>query len=128
MNHVCMIGNLTSDPELRTVGNDIHCATLRIAVPRHYVEKDGDRKTDFFNCVAWRRDAETIAKMLHKGDKICFQGEVRTNEYTDKNNNRRVDYQITINEWEFCSRRKTEEPKAEPAQEFIQVDDDSLPF
>ena len=124
MNHVCMIGNLTADPELRTVGNDIHCATLRVAVPRHYVEKDGDRKTDFFNCVAWRRDAETIAKMLHKGDKICFQGEVRTNEYTDKNNNRRVDYQITISEWEFCRRPEKQEPK----QEFTTVEDDSLPF
>lgn len=127
MNHVTMIGNLVADPELKTFGEN-HVTSLRIAVQRRFAEKNGERKSDFFNCVAWRKDAENIAKFARKGDKICLGGDLRTNEYTDKSGSKRIDYQINVSEWELCKRR--EEQKEEPTEpKFTPVDeDDALPF
>ena len=127
MNHVIMMGNIASDPELKTF-NDVSRVSFRIAIPRRIPDRNGERKSDFFTCVAWRRDAENIIKFARKGDKICVSGDIRTNEYTDRAGNNRLDYQINVTDWELCKRR--EEPKEEPTEPKFTPDDwdDTLPF
>lgn len=127
MNKVTLIGNLTDAPKLTTTPSGINVATFRLAVGRNYIPKDGERLTDFFNCVAWRQCGESIAKHCLKGNRICVWGELQNHEYTDKQNNKRVETQIIIDGWEFCGAKKTEEPKPEP--QFVPVEEDSeLPF
>ena len=60
-NRVIMIGRLVADPELRTTPNGINVASLRIAVDRPY-SKNAEKKSDFFNVVAWRQNAEFISR------------------------------------------------------------------
>ena len=62
MNKVFLIGNLTRDPELSETTSGVSLCRFAIAVNRNYGGSDGERKTDFFNVVAWRGLAETVAR------------------------------------------------------------------
>ena len=62
MNQVNLIGNLTRDPEITETSGGVKVCRFAIAVNRNYKGSDGERKTDYFNCVAWRGLAETVGK------------------------------------------------------------------
>ncbi len=76
MNRVFLIGNLTRDPELTETSSGIAICRFSIAVNRNYSSNDGERKTDFFNCVAWRGLGENVARYAKKGNKVAVMGSV----------------------------------------------------
>lgn len=77
MNNVSLLGRLTTDAELRQTANNIPVCRFTIAVARPGV-KD---KTDFINCVAWRQQAEFIAKYFTKGKPIALTGVLTSGSY-----------------------------------------------
>lgn len=79
-----MMGRLCADPELQKTPNDISVATFRIAVDRPYKVK-GEKKTDFFTCIAWRHIGEHVAKYFRKGKIIHLDGHFETRDYENKN-------------------------------------------
>lgn len=105
MNKVFEIGNLTSDPELRETPSGVPVCRFSIAVSRNY-EQDGERKTDFFDCVAWRGLAETIARYTQKGHKVCVVGSLQTRTYEDNNGQKRKVFEIVAEEVEFLTPRE----------------------
>lgn len=88
LNNVCLQGNLGAAPELNTSTSGISSVSFRIAVKRNYKETDGNYKTDWFSCVAFRHTAEFICNHFGKGDMIIVNGSLRTGEYTDKAGNK----------------------------------------
>ena len=62
MNKAIIIGRLTRDPEMRTTTSGTNSTTFTVAVSRNYTGANGERETDFLNCVAWRKQAENFAK------------------------------------------------------------------
>lgn len=62
MNRAIIIGRLTKDPESRTTSSGIASTTFTVAVSRPFTSQNGEREADFLNCVAWRKQAENIAK------------------------------------------------------------------
>lgn len=70
MNKTFLIGNLTRDPELTATPSGVSVCKMSIAVNRNFTNANGERETDFFNIVAWRRLADNCAKFLSKGKKI----------------------------------------------------------
>ena len=81
MNKVFLIGNLTRDPELTETPSGVAVCHFSIAVNRNYQSGDGERQTDFFNCVAWRGLGETIARYTKKGKKVAIAGTIQTRTY-----------------------------------------------
>ena len=71
-----LIGNLTRDPELSETKGGVSYCNFSIAVSRSFTNADGERETDFFDCIAWRGAAETIANYFSKGNKIGVSGRV----------------------------------------------------
>ena len=67
MNRVFLIGNLTKDPEVAVVSNDLTNCKFSIAVTRRY----GAKETDYFTIVCWRAMAENCGKYLRTGRKVC---------------------------------------------------------
>ena len=67
MNKVILIGRLARDPEMRTTPSGVATTSFTIAVQRNYANAQGDREADFISCVAWRKQAENIAKYCSKG-------------------------------------------------------------
>ena len=74
MNKVILIGNLTSDPNMRTTASGKSVCTMRIAVNRMYKSSDGDTKTDYFDIVTWSKLANICDRRLRKGSKVSVIG------------------------------------------------------
>ena len=84
MNKVILIGRLTKDPELRRTPTDVSVVQFTIAVNRAY-QQNGEKQADFINCVAWRNQAENLAKYIKKGGQIAVEGSIQTRSYDDPN-------------------------------------------
>ena len=89
LNRVLLQGRLVADVDLKTVGDDVKVATLRIAVDRDRKNKDGEREADFFNVTAWRHTAEFLAQYFSKGDPIIVDGRLQYRAWQDDNGNTR---------------------------------------
>lgn len=96
MNKVIMMGRMVNDAELKTTPSGVTACNFRIAVDRNFQKKGEDRKSDFFNCAAWRGTAEFISKWFPKGRMILVEGEMQTRQYTDKNGNPSTWYEIQV--------------------------------
>lgn len=105
-NKVIMMGRIANDLELKTTPQGVNVCTFRIAVDRRYKAKGEERKTDFFNVVAWRKHAEIVTRYFSKGRSILVEGELQTRGYTDKNGNPAMWYEIIADRLGF-----TGEPK-----------------
>ncbi len=80
MNNVQLIGRITRDIELKqTQGGKAYC-NFSLAVPREFSKEE----TDFINCVAWEKKAETIEKYVKKGHKFGVIGRIQIDQKDDK--------------------------------------------
>ncbi|MDE6505362.1 MAG: single-stranded DNA-binding protein [Clostridia bacterium] len=105
MNKVFLIGNLTRDPELTETSGGIKICRFSIAVNRNYSGSDGERKTDFFNVVAWRALAETVARYTKKGIKVAVSGSIELRNYEDSQGVKRTGVDIVAQDVEFLTPR-----------------------
>lgn len=132
MNKFIGIGNLTKDPELTTTASGVNVARFSIAISRRFENADGERETDFLNCVAWRNLAETIHKYCHKGDKIAVVGSIQVRNYETQDGEKRYVTEIVVDEIEFLTKKndkETEKTEEKPKKiEMQEIDDSSLPF
>ena len=103
MNKVFLIGNLTRDPELTETPSGVAVCHFSIAVNRNYQSGDGERQTDFFNCVAWRGLGETIARYTKKGKKVAIAGTIQTRTYENNQGVKVPAIDIVAQDVEFLS-------------------------
>lgn len=89
MNKVILIGRLTRDPEMRTTASGMNVTRFTIAVTRTYQDQNGERTADFINCVAWRKQAENIAKYCVKGTQVAVDGRIQTGSYDAQDGSKR---------------------------------------
>ena len=136
MNSFIAICRLTKDIEERYTNDGKCIVKLSVAVSKRF-HKDGEPDADFFDCIAFGKVAEGMAKChLAKGTKIAIEGEVHNNNYTDKNGNKVYGTQIQINNFEFCESKKESQETAPSTPSsvgdgFMNLDayqDESLPF
>jgi single-strand DNA-binding protein len=85
INRVILVGRITKDPELKTTQSSIPVVTFTLAVNRQYSDTSGEKQTDFIQCVVWRKQAENMAKYVHKGDLIGVDGRIQTRQYEGDN-------------------------------------------
>ena len=129
MNKVFLIGNLATDVEFRTVGDNVACARFTLAVNRRYTNRDGQRDADFFKVVVWRGAAENCARYLSKGSKVAVCGNLQIRSYEAQDGSKRHVTEIVADEVEFLpSGGGHQENDANAAGGFIQVEDDDMPF
>lgn len=90
INNTTLVGRLTKNPELKYTGSGIAVLSYTLAVERPFKNAQGERETDFINCVAWRGTAETLSKFALKGSLIGITGSIQTRNY--ENNEGRTIY------------------------------------
>ena len=101
MNKVILIGRLTRDPEMRTTPSGVATTSFSIAVQRNYANAQGDREADFINCVAWRKQAENIAKYCTKGSQVAVDGRIQTRNYDAQDGTKRYTTDVVVDNFEF---------------------------
>lgn len=100
MNLTTFTGNLGRDWEQANASMTI--AKNSLAVRRDFKNKQtGEYDTDWIPLTAFSKTAETLMQHTNKGSKILVIGKLQTNNYTDKNGNKRTSYDVIVDRFEF---------------------------
>ena len=89
LNHITIMGRLTRDPELRRTQSGTAVTSFSLAVDRDFKGQDGEKETDFIDCVAWRGTAEFVSRYFAKGRMAVVDGRLQIRDYTDRDGNKR---------------------------------------
>ncbi len=149
MNKAIIIGRLTRDPEMRTTTSGVNSTTFTVAVSRTYTNQNGERDTDFLNCVAWRKQAENVAKYCTKGTQVAVEGRIQTRSYDAQDGTKRYVTEIIADNVTFLGSKgsnvasdntnfvgdnndiATTDISEDPFENFgneVALSDDDLPF
>ena len=107
MNKVILIGNLTSEPQLKFTTNNTPVASFTIAVNRNYTKEDGTKETDFINIVVWNKRAENVKNYLDKGSKVGIVGRLQVRKYQNERGENRYVTEVVAEEVEFLNSKKS---------------------
>ena len=139
MNKVILMGRLCADPEVRYGGaNNTAVANFRLAVDRRF-KRDGEPDVDFFLITALGKQGEFAEKYLRKGTKILMEGEIRNNNYTNKDGVMVYQNQIIATSIEFAESKSSQsnnndyhpQPSPQDNDGFMNIPDgieEELPF
>ena len=107
LNHITIMGRLTRDPELRRTGSGIAVASFTVAVDRDFGKNEnGERETDFIDCVAWRQTGEFVSKYFTKGRMAVVSGRLQIRGWTDKDGNKRRSAEVVADNVYFGDSRR----------------------
>ena len=109
INRVIITGNLTRDPELRSLPSGMSVCSLRIASNTR--RKDGQSgewvdKPNYFDVTIWGKQGENAAQYLSKGRPVALDGRLEWREYTDKEGNNRQAVEIVADNVQFLGGRE----------------------
>lgn len=131
LNRVDLMGRLTADPDLRKTQSGIDVASFTLAVDRDYKSQDGQRETDFINCVAWRGTADFIDRNFAKGQMAVVTGSLQVRSFTDKEGKKRTATEVMVDNVYFAGQKQSNNSGYGKAgtPEYTEIDDDGeLPF
>ncbi len=138
MNRVCLVGRLTTKPELRYTNSNLPYTRFSLAVNRNFSNAQGQRETDFINIVVWRKQAENVCNYLDKGSLVSVEGRIQTESYDGQDGNKRYTTDVVADNVSFLESKKTEinsseketaDETTDPFEEFgeqVSIDDDFL--
>ena len=109
LNSVCLVGRLTSDPELRYTPSNVAVATFTLAVNRNFKNQAGEREADFVNCVIWRQQAENLANWAKKGALIGVTGRIQTRSYDNQQGQRVYVTEVVAESFQLLESRTSRE-------------------
>ncbi len=107
LNKAMLIGNLTRDPELKSLPSGTQVTTFSLATNRVWRDKDGNKKedSDFHNIVVFGRQAETTAQYLKKGSTALVEGRIQTRSWEDNDGNKKYRTEIVADRVQFGPRK-----------------------
>jgi len=139
---------MVDNPTLSTTQSGVNMARFKVAVTRPFSGRNGQPKeADFFTCVAWRNNADFVAKYMAKGRKVCVEGRMENRSY-EKDGVKHYTWDLIADNVEACDRpngngnggqQGYQQQNNAPVQQqgqytspsgetFEEVTDDSLPF
>lgn len=145
INNVVLAGRLTRDPELKYTTTGTVTATFTLAVTRDFNNANGEKESDFINCVVWRKTAETLANYAKKGSLIDVIGRVQTRSYENQQGQKVYVTEVVVEKFHFLEKRdsgqaqratnntQTNQSSANQTRDpfagsSIDLTDDDLPF
>jgi single-strand DNA-binding protein len=132
INRTTLTGRLTKDIELKYTQSGTAVASFTLAVDRQFTGKDGNRETDFINCVIWRKSAENLTQFVSKGSLLGVDGRIQVRNYENQQGQRVYVTEVVVDNFALLESRK-ERQQSQQTQQFNKaVDtvfrDDDLPF
>lgn len=136
LNKVVLMGRLTRDPELRHIPSGKSVASFSVACDRDFKSTDGQKETDFIDCVAWGATAEFVSNHFNKGSMAAIEGRLQVRSWKDKDGGNRKSVEVVASNVYFADskRKEMQDPLnqlATAAEQFADDDDDlegELPF
>ena len=106
LNKGILMGRLTRDPELRRTQSGTAVCSFTLAIDRDRKDANGEKQTDFIDCVAWNKQAEFVAQWFSKGMMAIVVGRIQSRKWQDQNGNNRTAIEINCEEVSFGETKK----------------------
>lgn len=106
LNRALVIGNLTRDPELKSLPSGIQVTSFSVATNRVWKDKNGAKQesTDYHNIVVFGRQAETAAQYLRKGSNVLVEGRMQTRSWDATDGSKKYRTEIVADRVQFGAR------------------------
>lgn len=138
INNVTLVGRLTKDVELKYTPANQAVAQFVLAVNRTFKNANGERESDFINCVIWRKSAENFANFAKKGALIGITGRIQTRNYENQQGQRVYITEVIAENFQMLESRSQQQGQATQQQAKqpdpfsggtpTNLNDDDLPF
>ena len=145
INNIVLIGRLTKDVELKYTPANQAVATFTLAVNRTFKNANGERESDFINCVIWRKSAENFANFVKKGALIGITGRIQTRNYENAQGQRVYITEVIAENFQMLESRSQQQGQQQGQSQQVKqqqvkqpdpfsggapmdLNDDSLPF
>jgi single-strand DNA-binding protein len=148
VNKVTLLGNLGSDPEVRSTNNGSRVATLALATSRKWKDGRGEmqEKTQWHRIICWNNPkgpqlADIAEQYCRKGGKLYIEGEIEYRSWDDKDGVKRYTTEITCRELVLLggdgeqaerkpapAKSNTKRDTFDDVPEALDAEDDDLPF
>lgn len=105
LNKAMIYGNLTRDPEIKSLPSGIQVVSFSVATNRVYNDRDGKKQeqVDYHNVVFFGKQAETVGKYLKKGSSVFVEGRLQTRSW-DKDGVKQYRTEIIGDRFQFGPR------------------------
>lgn len=104
LNSVVLMGRITRDLEIKESTTKAKYVRFTIAIDRPR-DKNGDTIADFIECVAWDKRAEFICNYFGKGRMICLTGQLRVDNYKDRQGNSKQANYVLVQQVSFTGEK-----------------------
>ncbi|MFZ2038324.1 MAG: single-stranded DNA-binding protein [Minisyncoccia bacterium] len=103
LNKAFLFGNLTKDPELKSLPSGIKVTSFGMATNRTYKDATGNKKeqAEFHNIVAFGKPAELIAQYLKKGRSVFVEGRIQTRSWDDQAGVKKYRTEVVVENFQF---------------------------
>lgn len=134
LNKIELMGRITNELEQKVTTSGKEVVSFTMAVERNYKGSDGNKITDFINCVAFGNQAKHICNYFGKGKLLLVVGALQSRQYTTQNNEKRTVFEVNVEEVHFTGEKKETQSEAPTApynndvQFEAMTDDELLPF
>jgi single-strand DNA-binding protein len=112
LNKAIIIGNLTKDPELKSLPSGIKVATLSMATNRTWKDKNGVKQegVDYHNVVVFDRQAENVAQYMKKGSSLMVEGRMQTRSWDAQDGTKKYRTEVVADKIQFGPRKEGSAP------------------
>jgi single-strand DNA-binding protein len=111
INQVALTGRLTRDVDLRYTQGGTAVASFTLAVDRNFTNAQGERESDFINCVIWRKSAENFSNFTRKGSLVGVQGRLQTRSYDNAQGQHVFITELVVDNFALLESRATTESR-----------------
>lgn len=109
LNQIVLVGRLVYDIKVNKTDAGKKIATITLAVPRSFKNKDGLYDTDFIDCLLWDNVATNTSTYCKKGDIVGIKGRIQSRIVTDNDQNNKTEIQLIAEKVTFLSSKKEDE-------------------
>ena len=123
LNRAQIIGNLGTEPELRTLANGMAVGRLSVATSESWNDKttgEAREETEWHRVTRWGKLAEIASQYLHKGDKVFIEGKIRTRKWQDQSGQDRYSTEINADNLLMLGGRPAGEGHSAQPQTYYQ--------
>ena len=137
LNKIIVMGRIVNDIELKKTQSGVEVCSFKVACDRDFKSADGKKECDFIPVVAWRNTAVFVSRFMSKGRMVVVDGKLQSRQWTDKNNNKRTEWEIQADNVYFADSKQSNgsgQNNGVAAQEtsnneFAEIEDDGdIPF
>lgn len=119
MNKVILIGNLTKNIDLKYLTTGVAVGESSMAINQVYKKQDGTKVQDtcFIDIIMYGRSAEISNQYLKKGSKLCIEGKLNFQQWSDQNGNKRSKHIVSVEKVEFLDVRSDDSNTQQATQD-----------